>query len=317
MAEPVDAARGRPDCSTCGAALASLGAWEPAGCPDRAGDRAGWLRLAFRKDEALGRTVLSALERRAPLLAQKALYWDSSLPDMACVTAITSSGCVVQGDRLALQIEVGEGARAQVLTQSATKVHSMEQGRAVQLQCFRLEEGGWLEYVPDPLILHRSSRYAVETCVALPASAVFLYGETLVPGRRWHHEEELFGFDRYSAGIRVCRPQGSGPLVEERVLLEPQDMEFRLAGIMGGFDIFGSLFAFLPEAYAAALCREAGAGVGADLCWGASLLPNGAGVVFRVLGRETEAVQGMVRRFRSLVRERLLGKTLPPEFLWR
>ena len=47
------------------------------------------------------------------------------------------------------------------------------------------------------------------------------------------------------------------------------------------------------------------------------LLPSGAGLVFRVLGRDTESVQGRMRGFRSLVREAVLGRPLPPEFLWR
>jgi urease accessory protein len=53
----------------------------------------GLLHLDF---ESRGeRTILASLERRTPLLAQKALYFDEAMPDMACV--FMTSGCVLGG----------------------------------------------------------------------------------------------------------------------------------------------------------------------------------------------------------------------------
>ena len=281
--------------------------------------KAGYLRLNFRHDEARGRTVLADMDRRVPLLAQKALYWEESQPGMACVIVIAPSGCVVQGDRLALDVSAGPGAHALVTTQSASKVHSMDHSYASQMQRFSLDEGAYLEYMPDPLILHRHSRYLQDTFVTLPASACFVYGELIVPGRRWHHEEELFGFDIYSAGLHVARPgEGEGEvLFEERLVLEPDDMDFRNIGIMGGYDMLGTVYAFLPERHAALLKNAIGSDVTAALAWGASILPNGAGLALRVLGHDSGPVRAKMREFHSLVREAVLGRPLPPEFLWR
>lgn len=277
----------------------------------------GYLRLDFRRDERLGRTVLADLDRRVPLLAQKALYWEESQPDMACVITIAATGCVVQGDRMALDVRAEKDAHALVTTQSATKVHVMDHNHAAQLQRFHLEEGSWLEYVPDPLILHRHARYVQDTWVTLPESACFVYGEMLVPGRRWHHEEELFGFDLYSAGFHVCRSDDGEPLFEERLVLEPGDSSFCNVAVMDGFEIFGSMFVLLPGKFVDELIRGAGSAVTKDLAWGALKLPAGAGVAFRVLGHGVESVRAKMREFHSLVRERALGRPLPPEFLWR
>ena len=183
----------------------------------------------------------------------------------------------------------------------------MDHNHASQLQRFRLEEGSWLEYMPDPLILHRHARYLQDTWVTLPASACFLYGEVLVPGRRWHHEEELFGFDLYSAGFHVCREGEETPIFEERLVLEPDGANFCNAGVMNGFEVFGSMFALVPEHLADALVKSAGGDVTEQLAWGALMLPGGAGVALRVLGHGVEGVRAKMREFHSLVREKALG----------
>lgn len=316
-----------PDCSSFAAAreaLARLEAGaaefapycdEPPQMKSGATGKVGYLRLDFQRDEKLGRTVLADLDRRAPLLAQKALYWDGSQPDMACVITMETTGCVVQGDRLALEVHAGKGSRALVTTQSATKVHSMEHNHATLLQHFKVEEKGWLEYVPDPLILHRRARFLQDTWVTLPASAGFLYGEILMPGRRWHHEEEQFGFDMYSAGFHVFRNDGEA-LFEERLVLDPGKTPFCNAGIMAGYEVFGTLYALVPEEFLPVLREEAGSGVTERLAFGALTLPGRAGLAFRVLGRNVETVREKMRAFRSLVRKTVLGRELPPGFLW-
>lgn len=318
-----------PDCSTFETsqqAIAHIGqeAFELAAYRDeppqmKSGTRgkAGYLRLAFHYDQKLERTVLTDLDRRAPLLAQKALYWEESQPDMACVIVIATTGCIVQGDRLVLDVSAEADAKVLVTTQCASKVHCMAHNYASQLQNFQLGEGSYVEYMPDPLILHRTARYLQDTNVLLPASASFVFGDVLVPGRRWHHEEELFGFDLYSAGIRVMRPGASMPLFEERLVLDPTDVNFRNIGVMGGYEILGSLYALMPERHIPSLKRAIGAAVEKDLAWGASVLPSGAGLALRVLGNRSEEVRAKMREFHSMVRHALLGRPLPAEFLWR
>jgi urease accessory protein len=87
---------------------------EPPGlarCQDEPGQRHngapgkhGVLTMEFARSGH--RTVLAHLDRQAPLLAQQALYSDEHLPDMPCVFMITTSGCVLQGDRLDVSISL-------------------------------------------------------------------------------------------------------------------------------------------------------------------------------------------------------------------
>src|SRR5690606_31236445 len=64
--------------------------------------KSGFLRLGFERRD--GTTILAELDRRVPYLAQRALHPDAALPDLAHVFLITSSGCLLQGDRLALEV---------------------------------------------------------------------------------------------------------------------------------------------------------------------------------------------------------------------
>ena len=319
----------RPDCSCAAgaaAALRELGLLlpelepyqdEPPQMASGAVGKMGYLRLQFDRDPATGRTVLSDMDRRVPLLAQKALYWDESQPDMACVTTITTTGCVIQGDRLALDVRVGPEARALVATQSATKVHCMEHNYASQLQTFTVEEDGYFEYMPDPLILHRTARYLMDTRIVLPASATLLYGDVMMPGRNYPHRDALFGFHLFSSNITAAREPYGDPLFVERFVLEPGRMDFGKAGVMGPFEVFGNVIALTPARHFDALRDGIGADATPDLAWGATVLPHDAGLLFKVLGPTTEAVRAKIREFHALVRRAVLGTELPEEFLWR
>ena len=53
------------------------------------------------------------------------------------------------------------------------------------------------------------------------------------------------------------------------------------------------------------------------IAYGASRLPNDAGLLFKVLGPETPVVREKVREFWSLTRRAVRGAEIPREFLWR
>ncbi|STV03170.1 urease accessory protein UreG [Klebsiella pneumoniae] len=55
----------------------------------------GYLRLRFADRGA--KSTLHEMERKVPLLVQKALYWDEEMPFLPCVPMISTSGCVLQG----------------------------------------------------------------------------------------------------------------------------------------------------------------------------------------------------------------------------
>ena len=278
--------------------------------------KSGRLRLGFeRRGE---RTVLADLESRTPYLAQRVLHCDDALPDMAWLFMITTTGCVLQGDRLALDVTLGPGARAHVTTQSATKIHSMDANFALQTQDFTLGEGAYLEFLPDPLIPHRQASFASDSRITIDPSASMLYSEIVQPGRRHHHPVECFGVTLLSLATAAVRPGGQ-PLFSEKLLIEPLRNPMRQAGVMDGFDVFGNVILCTPAANADRVLAQIHAAVDREqgVACGACRLPNDAGLIYKVLGRETAQVKAKVRDFWEVARRAITGAAIPPPFFWR
>ncbi|HEY1823836.1 MAG TPA: urease accessory protein UreD [Trebonia sp.] len=286
-------------------------------------DQAGVLEMTFARRE--DRSVLAHLYRKAPLLVQQALYWDEQLPGLPCVYVITTSGCVLEGDRFDISIAVEEGAMAHVTTQAATKIHRMVTGFASQVQRVDLAENAYLELLPGPVIPQRHSRFVTETDAVVAESATLLSAEVLSPGRKHHGSGELFEYDLYSSALTVRRPDGT-PLFCEKLIVEPGRHPVRDAGAMGGFDVFANAILVTPAPHATRILEQAAAGTGADQpggpiagtgCMaGASRLPNDAGLVYKVLGTETREVKAEIRAFWDLVRREVPGVPAPALRPW-
>lgn len=85
---------------------------EPAQMRSGAVGKRGLLSFGFEKRR--DRTILADLARRTPCLVSRALYCDPPMPDMPWLFTITSTGCVLQGDRLHMDVSLKAGARAHV-----------------------------------------------------------------------------------------------------------------------------------------------------------------------------------------------------------
>lgn len=271
------------------------------------------MRFARRGD----RSVLAHLYRKAPLLVQQALYWDEHLPGLPCVYIITTSGCVLQGDRLDLSITVGPDAMAHVTTQSATKIHQMDANFAAQSQRLTLAENAYLELLPGPIIPHRHSRFITHTQATVAENATLLCAEILQPGRKHHGRGEVFEYDLYSSALTASRPDGT-PLFTEKLVAEPWRHPVRQAGMMGKFDVFANVALITPLRYAARIFDQIAycGGFTAECVAGAGWLPNDAGLVYKVLGMETEPVKAKVRAFWDFVRQEVAGSPIPEARPW-
>lgn len=289
---------------------------EPQQMPSTAVGKNGYLSLGF---ECRGdRTELIDIKRRVPLFAHKAMYWDEGMPTLPCVFVINTTGCILQGDRLQLVVNMAPDTHAHLTTQSGTQVHSMDANYAAQTQDIFLGDNSYLEFLPDPIFPHAHARFISHTRVTIAPSATLLYAETLMPGRKYYKDGELFDYDLFSSVLEAKR-FGGQDLVKEKFIIEPQNNSVRRIGAMSDFDVFGNVFLLTPKAHAdlvfarvpAFFDREAG------IAAGASRLPNDAGLVYRVLARESQPVQVKIREFWSIVRETVIQAPVMPAFLWR
>ena len=286
---------------------------EPAQLASGSAGKNGLLNLCFERDG--DRSVLARIDRRAPLHAQRALYWDEHLPGLPCVYMIMTSGCVLQGDRLDIAITVGRGAMAHVTTQSATKVHQMDANFAAQSQQLTLADHAYLELLPGPVIPHRHSRFLTHTLATVADSATLLSAEILLAGRKYHGDGELFEYDLYSSAVTATRP-GGAPLFTEKLVAEPWRQPVRHAGAMGRFDVLANVTLVTPRRHADRIFEQAEASADTECMTGASRLPNAAGLSYKVIGTETAPVRSRVRAFWALVRQEVAGAPVPSPRLW-
>lgn len=288
---------------------------EPSQAPSGGVAKTGILEMRF--EDRGDRSVLEHLYRKAPLLVQQALYWDEALPEMPCVYLISTTGSVLQGDRLYADISMGAGSMAHVTTQSATKVHEMDANFASYVQTLTLGPHSYLELLPGVTIPHRHARYFARTDITIDHSATLLFSEIAMPGRKYHRGGELFEYDVYSTLVHAKRPDGT-ELFTEKLLIEPARSPVRLTGAMRGYDVFGNVVLLTPTEHADAILTAVQAGPPADgsTFVGASRLPNNAGLIYKVLGPESEPVRAKVREFWALVRRVVLGAPIPAAPLW-
>ncbi|WP_431223449.1 urease accessory protein UreD [Serratia sp. L9] len=287
---------------------------EPPQMASAAVGKNGYLRLKFIHKG--NKSVLYEMERKVPLLVQKALYWDEEMPFLPCVPIISTSGCILQGDRLAITLDVAEGACAHVTTQSATKIHSMDNNYAAQTQLIRVAKDAYLEYMPDPMIPHRNSRFINETVIECAEGATVVYCEILMSGRKYHHQDELFGFDVYSSRITV-KNQSGGTLFTEKLVLKPKESPLDVVGVMGKFDVYGNVIVIADKACQDEILAQSPSYYSEELCHGVSRLPNECGLIFKALSCDSPKVKQCIREFWQVVRKVTTGYSLPTPFLWK
>ena len=207
--------------------------------------KTGFLRLGFERRGS--RTILAELERRAPYMVQRALYCDQEMPDLACVFLITTTGCLLQGDRLALDVRLGPRAQAHVTTQSATKIHAMDANYAAQTQTITLADDAYLEFLPDPVIPHRQRAFRQRHADLHRSDRdASLFGDHSArsqassSGRMLRRHRDVASRPPLRAPMAAhCSPRSC--------VIEPQRYPMRQTGVMDSFDVFGNVILCTPK----------------------------------------------------------------------
>lgn len=277
----------------------------------------GYLRLGFELDSD-GKSILRDIDRRVPLIAQQELYFDEEMPQMPCLYILSSGGPNVDGDRYQQDITVRKNALAWISTGAATKLAEMRYNYSGMIQNIVLEEGAYLEFMPEPIYPCRHTRFISDTRICVDSTATLFYSEIYMGGRKYYKEGELFEYDILSVCSHGERPDGE-QLFREKFVIDPNVTPVRQLGIMGKFDVFANVIVMTPKKHADKIYEATDAFIDRDkmIACGITHLPNDAGLLFKVLGMEPGPVKKIVRDFCSRVRQQVKGHPVPPEFPWR
>ncbi|MCM1150554.1 MAG: urease accessory protein UreD [Alistipes sp.] len=290
---------------------------QPQAMPVGTPGKVGYLRLGFELDDE-GRSILRDLDRRAPLIVQQELYFDEGMPEMPCVYILSSGGPNVDGDRYEQHFTVRKDAFAHLSTGAATKLAEMRYNYSGLRQSFELEEGAYLEYLPEPTIPCRHTRFIADTTIRIDPTATLFYAEIYMSGRKYFDRGERFDYDVLSVTTRAERPDGR-QLFREKFIVRPRRYAPTTLGAMNGYDVFANAIVLTPEEEAERIYARTEAFIDdrRRLAAGITRLPNGCGLLYKALGDETGPVKRLVREFCSVVRQEVKHRPLPEEFPWR
>ncbi len=171
------------------------------------------LRCDLRAD---GTPYLSRQSFRAPIHLGKGHLDSGAL----VVQLANPTAGFFDGDRLDLLATAGKGAHLVLSTPGASRVHTARgTGVAACHQRLTVEEGAFLEWIPEPFIPQAGARYIQSTAIDLEKDAGLLFFEWIAPGRV--ARGEVFAYDslRWELDLRVA-----GQLIaRERYELKPGD----------------------------------------------------------------------------------------------
>ena len=287
----------------------------PARMPVGTPGKTGYLRLGFELD-ADNRSVMRHWERRAPLIVQQELYFDKEWPELPCVYILSSGGPNVEGDRYRQHFSVGRDAYAHIATGAATKLASMRNNFSSLSQLIELDAGAYLEYLPEPIIPCRDTRFISDTEIVIDSTATLFYAETYLCGRKYHGEG--FDYDILSLRTQASRHDGE-ELFCEKMIIEPKQRGVRKIGIMADYDIFATALILTPTEMANRIYSLITPHIDhtTHTALGVTHLPNECGLVCRIMGERSGDVKRILRQLCSTVREQVKQRPLPEEFPWR
>lgn len=274
----------------------------PVGAPGKDGQ----LELTFATDPD-GTTQLVHDYARVPFHLSGTLSHDPH-PDAETVYVQSPTGGVAQGDRHTIVIRAESDTIAHVSTQSATKVLSMEHNYAAADFSFTVGSGAHFEYVPDPVILHPDTRFCQDQTLNVTSNSSAIIGDVVVPGRL--ARGEYFDFEQYVSRLRSY--DDDQLLFEDTTHLDPASADPTAPGILGEFNVYGTLYVITSKIDADAL---------SDALYermtdctprtGVTTIPNGAGIVVRILGHRAGPVTEAIHSAWDEARTDLLGVGAP------
>jgi urease accessory protein len=256
-----------------------------------------------------GRSVATHQYHRGALRVLRPHYLDDS--GQVCYVLVNPGGAYLGADLYVIDVEVADGAKLLLATQSATKIYRTPGSFAEQRMRLRLGEGARLEFAPDQVIAYREASYRQNTHVKVRPSSSLIMAEIITPG--WSPDGASFKYEelRLRTEIRVESGGAGGLLAMDNLLIRPPLGDVTGMAFMEGFSHLGSLIVVDPrmdQALADEL-HEITAGFGAHtgISLTATVLGT-AGLVLRSLSNSTEELQRVLRAATTLLRKRWYGQ---------
>ncbi len=127
-------------------------------------------------------------------------YGTTQAAEHLALIIMSASPGILDGDRLEIDIDVREGSRFKLFTQSFNKLHPMKSG-ASQEMVLTLAKDVVFQYIPHPVIPFERSVFENRNTLHIHAGSTLIWGDIISSGRV--HSGESFGFTSYRNNTRV------------------------------------------------------------------------------------------------------------------
>ncbi|MCH9053158.1 MAG: urease accessory protein UreD, partial [Proteobacteria bacterium] len=237
-------------------------------------------------------------------------YLDPDLPDMASLYLQSSAGGLFAGDALGVSITCKPGAMAHVTTQASTIAYRMPNGEARQRTDLEVGENGFLEYLPDPVILFPQARLKNRLNLKLASNATAIVADAFLshdPGGA----DRPFGF--YRSETEITDAAGRR-LVLDRFHTSGAACRAGKVGIMGAYGMQATIFAASTAVTSQSLLGAIREGLGdaPSVYAAASTLPNDCGAWVRLLADDGAVLRHAVAKLWMALRRGITGQAPAP-----
>ncbi len=271
-------------------------------------DKVGVLDLDLACVE--GTTRITRQVQRGPLYILQPMYIDPVRLDMAFLTTIQLGDGLVQGDRYRMDVHCASHSAVHVTTQAATKIYRMEDNFACQMVNISAREGAFVEYLPDPVIPFRDSRFFQRVRLIVDPTASMIYGEILLPGRVACGEAHVYTL--YYTDTEICDPAGR-LILADRMKLEPAKGTLHSPGRLGPYDILATLYIVSHRISSKEMLERLYGSLRdpTDVMMAATELPEELGVGVRILGSTSLHIKRAFAEIWNEARMALIGVPAP------
>ncbi|WP_010488304.1 urease accessory protein UreD [Pseudomonas sp. S9] len=264
------------------------------------------LELGYARDTDTTRPVMR--RHKGPLRVQKHLYAEG--PQVCQHIIVHPPGGIAGGDRLDIDIHLGENAWAQLTSPGAAKWYRAA-GPAYQQLNIRVEAGATLEWMPQETIVYSAAHAELVSNIELIGDGKLFYWDIVALGRP--ASDERFDLGHFQAELNIRR---DGELLwyeRQRVVGDDGLLDSPIG--LDGYPVFATLLLsaeIAPELLEQ--CRELAADNRLELRGDLSQLPGI--LVARCLAREALHARAWLIQLWQLLRPAVLGREAVPPRIW-
>jgi len=268
--------------------------------------KTGKLKIVLDIESISGRTIIKEKESVFPLSVQKEMYYDQFQPKMTHVYIVSSSGGILQGDKYMIDIILEKNALAHITTQGATRVYGMNVSNAIQVVNVSLDDGAYLEFIPDQIIPYKNSRFYQEINFKVHDNATMIYSEIISPGRIGMGE--IFDYE-----ICYLRSIGKNHKDELRFTdytkIEPKKMNLQDFGVLGQKQITATVYILAKRNDIEKIIQTLESEIknSSEIEFGWSTMTKENGILLRILGNTTRDVIRLVYDITKIIRKTILN----------